>query len=90
MCREKQTSNIVGIKQIEDRRQRLQWATDQNNTTDAWRLLVAAVESAFVKFFRLDGKKAMAMIGRGMVRIPTQKKRNQSPRMHGRTELILG
>ena len=38
-------------RHLQEREHRLAWAKERKNTTDVWKLIVAAVESSFIEFF---------------------------------------
>ena len=44
---------------------KLERAKARNDTTGMWKMISSAIEDAFVKFLKLDGKDAQKMRGRG-------------------------
>lgn len=78
-------------KAIAQRRHRIQLAKTRRSTTDIWKLLVAAIEQAFVEYFELKDQNANAMRGRQNPRIQkvTQKPEKMSnPRTQSPAEAL--
>ncbi len=54
---------------LKAREHRMAFAAHQRNTNQLWDLITAAVESGFVKYFKLEGQDAKKIRGRSNVRI---------------------